>query len=55
MFNIEKIIVPAGKQISLKDYDPKFVDKFDKDSAKELLKENKKKLAEIQELFWADA
>jgi len=54
MFNIEKIIVPAGKQISLKDYDPKFVDKFDKDSAKELLKENKKKLAEIQELFWAD-
>lgn len=54
MLDIEKIIVPAGKKISLKDYRTDYTGTLDKDSAKKKLKKNTKKLAEIQEKFWAD-
>ncbi len=55
MFDIEKIIVPAGKKISLKkDFKTDYVGKYDKKSAKKDLKKNKKKLAKIQRVFWAD-
>lgn len=54
-FDINKIIVPAGKKISLKDdFKTDYVGKTDKDSAKHSLKKNKKKLADLQEIFWAD-
>lgn len=54
-FDINKIIVPAGKKISLEDdFKTDYVGKTDKDSAKHSLKKNKKKLADLQEIFWAD-
>lgn len=54
MFDIDKFIVPAGKKISLKDYRTDYTDGLEKDFAKKKLKKNKKKLAKIQEKFWAD-
>ncbi len=55
MFDINKIIVPYNKKISLqKDFQTNYVGKYDKEKAKKDLKKNKKKLAEMQELFWAD-
>lgn len=54
-FDINKIIVPAGKKISLEDdFKTDYVGKTDKNSAKHSLKKNKKKLADLQEIFWAD-
>ncbi len=54
MFDIEKIIVPAGQNVSLSNYQTNYVGKYTKEKAKKDLKKNKKKLAEVQELFWAD-
>ncbi|MEA3451551.1 MAG: polyphosphate kinase 2 family protein [Bacteroidota bacterium] len=53
-FDIDKIKVPKGKDVSLKDYKTDYVGKYDKRTAKKALKKNVKKLAEVQELFWAD-
>ncbi|MBN2662456.1 MAG: polyphosphate kinase 2 family protein [Bacteroidales bacterium] len=54
-FDINKIIVPAGKKISLKDdFKTDYVGNYSKDVAKDSLKRNRKKLAELQEVFWAD-
>lgn len=54
-FDLDKIIVPTGKKISLKDnFNTDYVGEYDKDSAKKDLKKNRKKLAELQEVFWAD-
>ena len=54
MFDINKLVVPAGKKISLKDYKTDYTGKFDEKSAKKRLKKNKKRLSKIQEKFWAD-
>ena len=63
---VEKFRVPPEKRIDLKDYDPGWAPKWaaakgDKEGKKatkkqafDLLKENRKKLAGMQELFWAN-
>lgn len=53
--DIDKLIVPNEKKISLeKDYDTAYVGEYDKDQSKKILKKNRKELAEMQEVFWAD-
>ncbi len=54
MFDINKLLVPTGKKISLKDYRTDYTGQFDPKSAKKRLKKNKKRLSKIQEKFWAD-
>ena len=54
MFDINKLLVPTGKKIFLKDYRTDYTGKFDPKSAKKRLKKNKKRLSKIQEKFWAD-
>ncbi len=54
MFDINKIIVPKGDIISLKDYSPEYVGEYDKNSAKKDLKKNTKELSNLQEVFYAD-
>lgn len=54
MFDINKILVPENKQISLTNYSPKYVGESTKISAKKELKKNKKELKKVQEIFWAD-
>ena len=61
----ENFKVPAGKTISLKDYDSSWIPKWAKkqeekegkkavkEQALTLLEANRQKLAELQELFWA--
>jgi PPK2 family polyphosphate:nucleotide phosphotransferase len=58
---IDLFRVPAGKKISLKDYDPAWAPSWleaegkqaSKKRAIEILKENRQKLIKLQELFWA--
>lgn len=54
MFDINKIKVPQGKVISLKDYQTDYCGEYTRETAKEELKKDKERLAEVQELFWAD-
>ena len=54
MFNIDKILVPHDKKISLKDYKTDYCGKYNKKTAQEALKKNVEKLAKYQDLFWAD-
>lgn len=54
MFNIDKILVPHDKKISLKDYKTDYCGKYNKKTALEALKKNVEKLAKYQDLFWAD-
>lgn len=51
---MNKIIVEAGKKISLSDYDTKYTGEYDHKTAKKDLKKNTKDLKEIQEMFYAD-
>jgi PPK2 family polyphosphate:nucleotide phosphotransferase len=53
--NHDKLIVPPGKKIKLKDYDPSFTDKFkSKEEAREKLRDDVKKMAELQDVLYAD-
>jgi len=53
--NHDKLIVPPGKKIKLKDYDTGFTDKFkSKEEAQEKLKDDVKKMAELQDVLYAD-
>ena len=53
-FDHEPFLVPAGKKIRLKDFDPGFTaDIRDKAAAQEALVEDVSKLAEMQDVFWA--
>jgi len=52
--NIDKLLAKPGEKISLKNFESNYVGDYDKKSAKKVLEENKKELAEIQEMFWAD-
>jgi PPK2 family polyphosphate:nucleotide phosphotransferase len=53
-FDINSFMVKPGKKIKLEDFDPNYKGGYDKDTAKEVLKKNKKELEEIQDLFYAD-
>ncbi len=54
-FDINKIIVPAGKKVSLKkDFNTKYVGEYKEKEAVKDLKKNRKKLSKLQEVFWAD-
>jgi PPK2 family polyphosphate:nucleotide phosphotransferase len=53
-FDITKFFVKPGTKINIEDYDPNYTGGFDKNSAKDELKKNKKELEEIQDLFYAD-
>lgn len=52
--DIDKLIAPPGKIISLKHYSSSYVGEYDKKTSIRILKENRKELAEIQNIFWAD-
>ena len=54
MFDIDKIKVSKGEIVSLTNYNTDYVGQYDKITAKKALKKNVKKLAQVQELFWAD-
>jgi len=51
---IKKLIAKPGEKISLKDFETDYTLGYDKEEAEKSLKKNKKDLAEIQDLFWAD-
>ncbi len=61
--SIEHFRIPPGKKIDIKDYDPGWAPKWAKENrdgkkavkeqALGILEENRQKLAEMQELFWA--
>ncbi len=52
--DIKKIKVAPQSNISLKNFDTAYVGSYEKAQSKKLLKKNKKELAELQEVFWAD-
>ncbi|MBN2893422.1 MAG: polyphosphate kinase 2 family protein [Bacteroidales bacterium] len=52
--DIKKLLATPGQKISLKNFDTAYVGEYDKEQSKDLLKKNKKELAELQEVFWAD-
>jgi PPK2 family polyphosphate:nucleotide phosphotransferase len=55
MYKDKSLLVPPGKKISLKDYDPDYTDSFeDKDSSKEQLEKDIKEMFELQDVFYAD-
>jgi len=53
MVDLEKLKVKPGQRISLKEFDPKYTGKYIEDEAKDKLKKNRNKLAELQEVFYA--
>lgn len=53
MVDIEKLIVQPGQKVDLKDYDTKYTGKYKEEEAEEKLKKNTKKLAKMQETFYA--
>lgn len=53
MVEIEKLLVAPGQIVDLKKHDPKFTGKYFEDEAKSRLKKNRKKLAQLQEVFYA--
>jgi PPK2 family polyphosphate:nucleotide phosphotransferase len=53
MIDIDKLIVNQGHKVDLKNYDPKYTGKYKEEEAKDRLKKNRKKLAEMQETFFA--
>lgn len=54
MYNLKKILVNKGSNISLKDYDTSYSGEYDKETGKEILRKNVEKLAELQEVLYAD-
>jgi PPK2 family polyphosphate:nucleotide phosphotransferase len=53
--NHDKLIVPPGKKIKLKDYDTSYTDKFkSKEEAREKLRDDIKKMAKLQDVLYAD-
>ena len=53
--NYDKLIVPPGKKIKLKDYDTSYTDKFEsKKEAQEKLHDDIKKMAKLQDVLYAD-
>ncbi len=52
--DIKKLLAKPGEKISLNNFDPQYVEEYNKETSKKALRKNKKELAEIQEMFWAD-
>jgi PPK2 family polyphosphate:nucleotide phosphotransferase len=51
----QPILVPAGTQVDLTDYDPGYTGDYrDKEAAEAELKRNGKRLQELQEVLWAE-
>jgi len=53
MVDIEKLLVQPGQKVDLKSYDTKYTGKYKEDEAKDKLQKNTKKLADLQETFYA--
>jgi PPK2 family polyphosphate:nucleotide phosphotransferase len=53
MVDIEKLIVKPGQKVDLKLFDTKYTGKYNEDEAEDKLKKNRKKMAEMQEVFYA--
>jgi len=53
MVDIEKLLVQPDAKVDLKNYDTKYTGKYVEEEAKARLKKNRKKLAELQETFYA--
>ena len=53
MVDIDKLLVQPGQIVNLKDYDTAYTGKYDEEEAEDKLKKNRKKLAEMQETFYA--
>lgn len=53
MVDLEKLLVKPGTKVELKQHDTKYTGKYVEDEAKDRLKKNRKKLANLQETFYA--
>ncbi len=53
-FDINKIRIKQGENISIEDYDTKYAGTYTKNTAKKELKKNTKELKSMQEMFYAD-
>jgi PPK2 family polyphosphate:nucleotide phosphotransferase len=53
MVDIDRLLVKPGDKVNLKLYDTKYTGKYKEDEAKEKLQKNTKKLARLQEVFYA--
>ncbi|MDF1546239.1 MAG: polyphosphate kinase 2 family protein [Bacteroidales bacterium] len=53
MVDLEKLLVKPGTKVDLKQHDTKYTGKYVEDEAKDRLKKNRKKLANLQETFYA--
>jgi PPK2 family polyphosphate:nucleotide phosphotransferase len=53
MVDIEKLLVQPGQKVNLKEYDTNYSGKYNEEEATEKLKKNRKKLAEMQDTFYA--
>lgn len=53
MVEIEKLFVQPDSKVDLKNYDTKYTGKYVEEEAKARLKKNRKKLAQLQETFYA--
>ncbi len=53
MVDLEKLMVKPGQKVNLKEFDPKYTGKYHEEEAKDKLKKNRCKLAELQETFYA--
>jgi PPK2 family polyphosphate:nucleotide phosphotransferase len=53
MVDINKLLVQPGQKVDLRTYDTKYTGKYKEEEAKDKLKKNRKKLAGIQETFYA--
>jgi PPK2 family polyphosphate:nucleotide phosphotransferase len=53
MVDIDQLLVKPGEKVNLKLYDTKYTGKYKEDEAKEKLQKNTKKLANLQEIFYA--
>ncbi|HEY9877776.1 MAG TPA: polyphosphate kinase 2 family protein [Leptolyngbyaceae cyanobacterium] len=49
----ESMVVKPGKKVRMKDFDPRFIGKLQKESAQELLKQGVEKLAHYQDMLYA--
>lgn len=53
MVDIDRLLVQPGQIVDLKEYDTAYTGKYDEEEAEDKLKKNRKKLAEMQETFYA--
>ncbi len=54
MSDTQPLRPPAGEPVHLKDYDPSYTGAYKKDDVKPLLKANRERLSELQEVLYAE-